>query len=70
MEVDVMQGEVVAYRVTRVREADGASCPTCGQVFGVAWREGMVPWTWRQSQAMHERGTGHKMQLFKLEPRS
>ena len=59
---------VTAYPVKRVRDADGASCPACGTVFGVYWREGMVPWGWRQSQHMHEQGTGHKMQLFKVRP--
>lgn len=59
--------EVAVYPVRRVRDADGASCLDCGYVVGVAWREGMVPWSWRQSQAMHERGTGHRMQLFSME---
>jgi hypothetical protein len=55
---------VTAYRVKRVRDADGASCPACGTVFGkFCWEP--VPWDWRRSQKMHEQGTGHKMQLFR-----
>lgn len=58
---------LTAYKVTRVRDADGASCLDCGYVVGRFWREGMVPWSWRQSQHMHEQGSHHKMQLFAVE---
>jgi hypothetical protein len=60
-----MNGELTVYPVKRVRDADGASCRDCGTVFGTAWFE-PVPWDWRRSQAMHEKGTGHHMQLFSL----
>lgn len=60
-----MAAEVSAYNVKRVRDADGAHCLDCGVVFGVYWWE-PVPWSWRKRQYMHEQGTGHTMQLFKV----
>lgn len=55
--------EVIARRVRLVRDADGASCRDCGAVFGRLWPE-PVPWDWRRSQAMHEKGSGHRMDLI------
>ena len=46
----------------RVSDADGAFCQDCGTVFDVSG----APWHWRKSQAMHERGTGHTTQMFRL----
>jgi hypothetical protein len=52
-------------KVKRVREACGAYCTHCGEVF-----DELQPfWHWRKSQYMHERGTGHKMVMFKIEYR-
>jgi hypothetical protein len=46
-----------------VKEAHGAYCATCDQVFNVA----TCPyWHWSKSKAMHEYGTGHKVQMFKV----
>ena len=55
-----------ATPVRRVRDADGAHCPECGIVFGTLWDQ-PVPWSWRKRQYMHEQGTGHTMQLFKVD---
>lgn len=39
----------------------GAFCPTC---FACFMDTSPSPWSWQKSQAMHERGTGHKMKRF------
>ena len=52
-------------RVNRVKDADGAVCRDCGETFGRFWDLNM-PWSWRKSQWLHQRGTGHKMDLFKV----
>jgi len=53
--------QVIAVR--RVRDADGATCLNCGTVFTIYTNQ-TVPWSWRKSQLMHEKGSGHKTQLF------
>jgi hypothetical protein len=55
-----------AVKVKLVREADGASCRDCSEVFGKYWQPSSVPWDWRKSVAMHTRYSGHKMDLFKV----
>ena len=53
-------------RVRLVRDADGAWCGEHDPpvVFDDVTNYA-VPWRWRNSQAMHERGTGHTMILFR-----
>lgn len=46
----------------RIRDARGAQCE-CGAYFDYFTNQA-VPWSWRQSQLMHERGTGHRMELL------
>lgn len=41
----------------------GAYCPTCKVMFDENSNLN-VPWSWQKSQALHERGTGHKMKRF------
>lgn len=55
--------ELQASIVRRVKDADGAKCRDCSAVYTDV-TEQTVPWTWRQSQRMHESGTGHRMDLF------
>jgi hypothetical protein len=57
--------EMIAERVRLVRDADGASCRDCSEVFGKYWQLSSVLWDWKQSKAMHER-MGHTMDLFKV----
>lgn len=45
-----------------VKDAQGAQCE-CGAYFDYFTNQA-VPWSWRQSQWMHERGTGHRMELL------
>lgn len=47
----------------RVKDASGAACRECPCVFTAA---SSPYWSWRRSQALHERGTGHKMDMFAL----
>lgn len=56
----------VAERVKTLREADGAECRDCSEVFGKYWQVSSVPWDWKRSKAMHERYSGHTMRLFKV----
>lgn len=42
---------------------NGAFCHECKAVFD----ECNPFWSWQKSQAMHERGTGHKMKRFNYE---
>ena len=55
---------ITIERCKRVRDAHGAICRDCGQVFELA---NCQFWHWRKSQAMHESGTGHRMDLFRIE---
>ena len=57
--------EYQAVRVKTVSSADGATCRDCGETFGKYWNMN-VPWNWRKSQALHEHGMNHKMDLFKV----
>jgi hypothetical protein len=41
----------------------GAFCATCKVVFDEC---SSSPWSWQNSQALHERGTGHKMKRFNI----
>lgn len=56
----------VGFRVTpvrRVKDAIGAYCLTCQRVIAddTQWC-----WSWRKSQLMHERGSGHKTIMYNL----
>ena len=51
--------------VRLVRDAHGARCLDCPVYFDHATNSA-VPWSWRQSQAMHERGSRHRMELVRL----
>jgi hypothetical protein len=55
-----------AEPVRLVREADGAYCEDCGW-YGDELSHAHLPraWTWRKSQWMHERGTGHRTRMFR-----
>jgi hypothetical protein len=55
-----------AEPVKTLRDADGAECRDCSEVFGRYWQLSSIPWGWKQSKAMHERYSGHKMRLFKV----
>lgn len=48
-----------------MKQAIGARCLDCGQVFTESF-----PWHWRKSQALHEKGTGHKMELFTIKEKA
>ena len=52
-------------KVRTVKQAIGARCLDCGQVFTESF-----PWHWRKSQALHEKGTGHKMELFTIKEKA
>lgn len=57
-----MQTEMTTAKAKTIREAHGAYCDTCDQVFNVS----TCPfWHWSKSKAMHESGTGHKVDMFK-----
>lgn len=46
-----------------VKEAHGAYCAICNQVFDIS----SCPfWHWSKSVWMHRSGTGHKVDMFKL----
>lgn len=47
--------------VKRVKDACGAYCLVCMVDFNPAENPF---WHWRKSQAMHEKGTGHKMVMY------
>lgn len=50
-------------KVRRVRDAVGAYCLDCQRVIA----DICDPyWSWRKSQVMHERGSGHKTIMYKL----
>lgn len=49
-------------KVNRVKDAIGAYCLTCHQTF-----HGCYPWPWRKSQALHEKGSGHKVVMVAFE---
>lgn len=51
-----------AEYVSRVKDADGALCLDCGQRFDITTSP---YWPWRNSQHMHERGTGHKTKMYR-----
>lgn len=49
-------------RVHRVKDAIGAYCLTCQRGIGEPWQ--VHPWSWRKSQMLHERSTGHKTIMY------
>lgn len=51
--------------VKRVRDADGAACKDCESWFD-RYSNLNLPWTWKRSKWMHERGTGHRMELYRI----
>ena len=55
---------VELIRTRKVSEAHGAVCRDCSAVFEVANSQ---YWSWRKSQGMHEAGTGHRMDMFRIE---
>jgi hypothetical protein len=46
-----------------VKEAHGAYCATCNQVFNISTEP---YWHWTKSVWMHRSGTGHKVEMYKL----
>lgn len=59
---------VVDYEVEivrRVKDADGVACRECETWFDQFTNQ-TVTWGWRTSQWMHERGTGHRMELYRV----
>lgn len=56
---------VPAVRVARVRDAYGAVCRDCTHHVDEGGHLNL-PWRWQQSKAMHERATGHRMDLYRL----
>lgn len=54
---------VELIRTRKVAEAHGAICRDCSATFEVATNQ---YWGWRKSQAMHESGTGHRMDMFRI----
>ncbi len=66
-----MPDTLILERVKLVREADGAWCGECDPpVHFDEVTNYPVSWPWRNSQAMHERGMGHKMILFRYASRT
>lgn len=57
---------VPAVRVARVRDAYGAVCRDCAHHVDESGHLNL-PWRWQQSRALHERATGHRMDLYRLE---
>lgn len=47
-----------------VRDAVGAYCLTCQRGIGDLYQ--ISPWSWRKSQMLHERSTGHKTIMYTL----
>jgi hypothetical protein len=61
-------GNCVEYEVEivkRVKDADGAACRECETWFDRN-TDANLPWSWRNSKWMHERGTGHRMELYRV----
>jgi hypothetical protein len=54
---------VTIEAVRLVRDAQAAWCPECGAFFDLS---SCPYWHWRKAQAMHERGTGHRMEIVRL----
>lgn len=55
------------FRMVQVRracDAVGAYCLDCQRGIGEPWQT--FPWSWRKSQKLHERGSGHKTIMYKL----
>lgn len=50
--------------VRRVKDADGAACKECECWFDDFTNQ-TVTWSWKTSKWMHERGAGHKMELYR-----
>lgn len=46
-----------------VKEAHGAYCTTCDQVFNISTSP---YWSWIKSVAMHRGGTGHTVELYRI----
>lgn len=65
----VLAAGLAVRRVKLVRDADGAHCLDCDQVYDVETHMSLPrQWTWRKSQWMHETGTlGHRMVMFAYE---
>lgn len=57
------QHTVEIETVKRVRDADGAICLECSQVFDIASSQ---YWPRRTAQLLHKSGTGHKTELFRI----
>lgn len=51
-------------KVRRVKDAIGAYCLDCQRVIADNCQ---TCWHWRKSQGLHERGTGHKTIMYRLE---
>lgn len=51
-------------KVKLVRDADGARCLACPALWDEFTNQS-VPWSWRDSQWMHERGTDHRTEMFR-----
>lgn len=56
--------ELEVELVIRVKDADGAACRECETWFDDCTNQ-TVTWSWKSSKWMHERGTGHKMDLYR-----
>lgn len=52
--------------VKHQREALGAICGDCGMV----WSQIDYPWHFSKSRALHQRGTGHRVSYFTVDPPS
>lgn len=50
-------------KVRRVKDAIGAYCLDCQRVIA---DESQWQWSWRKSQLMHERGSGHQTIMYKV----
>jgi len=51
----------------QVRDAIGAYCPKCKSEHNIHVEFNIYNaryWSWRKSQYMHEKASGHKMRLF------
>lgn len=51
-------------KITRQRDAHGAYCGQCDQAFNITTSP---YWHWSKSAAMHRDGTGHKVELYRME---
>lgn len=54
---------MVIERVTRQRDAQGGVCHECEQVFNITTSP---YWHWSKSAGMHQGGTGHKVELYRI----